>query len=397
MNFPLTYDGTQPQADFWHNKSRFRAFIGGIGSGKTFAGAMAILREPPSVGMVVTPTSDMTEEPYKTIKKISGSLLSEERRGKGDRWLKLHSGHEIYFRSADNPERLRSYNLGWFWMDEAAQLPSAEAWNIMLGRLRLKPGRGWVTTTPKGFNWLYDTFVTKASLDMSLIKAATKSNILHENREFYGSMVDKYHSQFAAQELDGDFVQIGAGLVKPEYLIAAIPPPGLPVVLGVDLAISEKSSADWTVIVAMTRDPSSGLIYIIEAERHQAAFNDVLNAIKAAAARHKPIMIAIEQTQYQAAVIQELARTTHLPVRGIRPDRDKLTRFAPLLTRYEQKMVRHDPSGTPAWLRDELLSFPEGQHDDGVDAAAYAFHALFMNTSTASAVRSTGRNWSTPI
>jgi phage terminase large subunit-like protein len=63
-------------------------------------------------------------------------------------------------------------------------------------------------------------------------------------------------------------------------------------------------------------------------------------------------------------------------VRGIRPDKDKLTRFMPLLTRYEKRMVRHDPARVPAWFREELLSFPEGQHDDGADAAALGFAAL---------------------
>ena len=397
MKFPLTYDGTPPQAEFWRSKSRYRAFVGGIGSGKTFAGAIAILRELPSVGMIITPTLDMSEEPYKTLKKVAGPLVTDERRGKGDRWMKLATGHEIYFRSADNPDRLRSYNLGWFWMDEAAQLPDDNAWKIMLGRLRLKPGKGWVTTTPHGFNWLYDLFMQNVTADMAIIRAGTKSNVLHENREFYRSVADKYHSQFAAQELDGEFVQIGAGLVKPDHILHGTPPPGLPVVLGVDLAISEREGSDFTAIVAMSRDPVSGIVYIVEAERYRCGFNEVLNHIKAAAARHRPTMIAIEQTQYQAAVIQELTRTTQLPVRGVRPDKDKLTRFMPLLTRYEQRMVRHNPAAVPPWFRDELLSFPEGQHDDGVDSSAYAFSALSVNSTTASAARSTGHQWNTPI
>jgi predicted phage terminase large subunit-like protein len=178
-----------------------------------------------------------------------------------------------------------------------------------------------------------------------------------------------------AQEVLAQFVTFGAGLVKPEHIKDGIAPAGLPVVLGVDLAISEREGADFTAIVAMSRDPGTGLVYVREAERHRAGFAAVLDLIKAAAARHNPTLIAVEQVQYQAAVVQELTRTTRLPVRGVRPDRDKLTRFLPLLTRYEQGLVRHDPSGVPAWLREELLSFPEGQHDDGVDALGLAFVA----------------------
>lgn len=177
--------------------------------------------------MVVAPTADMTEEPYKTIKKIAGPLVTDERRGKGDRWMRLQTGHEIYFRSADNPDRLRGYNLGWFWLDEAAQLRDDEVWRVMLGRLRNLPGRGWVTTTPNGLNWLYRLFVQQPDEDMSLVRAPTRSNTLHENKRFFDSVAGKYHSQFAKQELDGDFVRLGAGLVRPE-MIRAEPCPALP-------------------------------------------------------------------------------------------------------------------------------------------------------------------------
>ncbi|MCX7691777.1 MAG: phage terminase large subunit, partial [Tepidimonas taiwanensis] len=111
-------------------------------------------------------------------------------------------------------------------------------------------------------------------------------------------------------------------------------------------------------------------------ERGRYTFNEAMNRIKAAAARHRPRLIAVEQTQYQAAMVQELLRTTSLPVRGVRPERDKLTRFLPLLTRFEQHQVRLDPAGVPSAVRDELLAFPNGEHDDCVDAMSYAWMAL---------------------
>jgi predicted phage terminase large subunit-like protein len=128
----------------------------------------------------------------------------------------------------------------------------------------------------------------------------------------------------------------------------------------------------------MARDPESGIVYVKEVERGRWPFHEAQQRIKAAAARHRPKLIAVEQTQYQAAMVQELLRTTTLPVRGIRPERDKVTRFAPLLTRFEQHQVRLDPAGVPAAARDELLAFPEGEHDDCVDALAYAWVALGM-------------------
>jgi phage terminase large subunit-like protein len=179
------------------------------------------------------------------------------------------------------------------------------------------------------------------------------------------------------QEYLAKFVRFSAGMVKQEYLIDAPTPQYLPIVLGVDLAISEKETAAWSAIVAMGRDFRTGIIYIKEVERFKASFNETWNRLMAAAHRHRPEMIVIEKVQYQAAMVQEMLRKSKYAVRGVTPGgRDKVTRFGPLLTRYEQLMVRHDQSGVPGWFREDLLSFPEGKTKDGCDAAAYAYDEL---------------------
>jgi cysteine synthase len=55
--------GTEPQRLFWDNASKYRAFVGGIGSGKTYAGAAECFRQAPrTVGMVLAPTYRMLED-----------------------------------------------------------------------------------------------------------------------------------------------------------------------------------------------------------------------------------------------------------------------------------------------------------------------------------------------
>ena len=63
---------------------------------------------------------------------------------------------------------------------------------------------------------------------------------------------------------------------------------------------------------------------------------------------------------------------TRLPARKVYPDRDKETRARTLAARYEAGTVFH-VQGAPgvAEHEAELTAFPNGEHDDLVDAAVY--------------------------
>jgi len=294
--------------------------------------------------------------------------------------IEFRNGGRLDFWTMENPMKCgRGNHYARVIVDEAAHARHLQdAWEkTIIWTLADLDGDAWFISTPNGMNYFHDLYRKGLNGDPDWVSHTAPSTEnpylpsgwMEEQRELMPELV-------FSQEVLAEFVTFGAGLVKPECIMDAPAPASLPTVLGVDLAISEKEGADWTAIVALSRDPITGIVYVREAERHRAGFHDVLGRIQAAAARHRPTSIAIEQTQYQAAVVQELTRTTTLPVRGVRPDRDKVTRFAPLLTRYEQHQVRHDPAGVPAWFREELLSFPEGAHDDGVDAASYAFLEL---------------------
>ena len=70
--------------------------------------------------------------------------------------------------------------------------------------------------------------------------------------------------------------------------------------------------------------------------------------------------------------MRELLSRTHLPAVAVRPDRDKVTRARTLAARYEGGKVFHLRSAPGlADFEHELVAFPNGQHDDQVDAAVY--------------------------
>jgi predicted phage terminase large subunit-like protein len=156
------------------------------------------------------------------------------------------------------------------------------------------------------------------------------------------------------------------------------PRSGTRIAMGVDLALSTKDGADYTALVVVARD-EFGKIYVLDAVRERVDFPSALRLIRNMADKWNPKAIAIEQVAFQAVVVQELLRQTTLPIRGVTPDKDKVTRAQPLALRYEQGLVHH--AQLPSWFEDELLAFPQSKHDDAVDALVYAYQAV-MKMST---------------
>ncbi|UBQ04469.1 phage terminase large subunit [Tepidimonas taiwanensis] len=319
---------------------------------------------------------EVWEEAERTLRPVTRKSNRQTMR------IELVTGGVIDFWTLEDKDAGRGRRYHRIVIDEAAHARYLkEAWERAVSpTLTDYRGQAWFISTPNGLNYFYELFrrgEDPSYPDWESFHMPSTANPHLRPEEIEAKQRELPELVFR-QEYLAQFVTFGGGLIKPEMLVMGECPPHLRPVLGVDLAISERDGADYTAIVAMARDPDTGIVYIKEVERFRAGFHEVLTRIKAAAARHTPSIVAIEQTQFQAAVVQELARTTTLPVRGVRPDRDKVTRFAPLLTRFEQRLVRLDPSGCPAAFRDELLAFPDSANDDMVDAASYAFAALGM-------------------
>lgn len=199
------------QMRFLQCQDRFTAFIGGIGSGKTYAGCVKDLvyaAKPRTLGLVVAPTYPMLQDAtLRTFKELAGDAIIQF--NKSDLIMTIRGGGEILFRSADNPDRLRGPNLHWAHMDEGALCPPG-TWEIIIGRLRAdgKAGPCWITTTPNGRNWLYHR-----RSDMTIFRSRTQDNPYLAG-EFIKSLENAYTGEFARQELEGEFISL-EGLVYP--------------------------------------------------------------------------------------------------------------------------------------------------------------------------------------
>ena len=186
--------------------------ISGIGAGKSYAGAVKCLLyiKPKTLGLVVSPTYPMLRDAtLRTFQLICGRIITGFH--KGEMRAECVGGSEVLFRSADDPNRLRGANIHWAWIDEASLCPR-ETREIVMGRLRAdgQAGPMWITSTPKGRNWLY-----QASQEMTIFRARTEDNPYLAD-EFVSSLKAAYTGQFARQELYGEFVTY-EGLVYDEF------------------------------------------------------------------------------------------------------------------------------------------------------------------------------------
>jgi len=280
---PREFEFYREQYAFLTCEERFTAFVGGIGSGKTFAGcAKGISRcQYGGLGLIVAPTYPMLRDAtLRTFMDVAGPSVADFH--KGEMRAVVGDG-EVLFRSADDPERLRGPNLSWAYIDEAA-LCHKMTWPIILGRLREggKAGPCWITTTPKGRNWVWSEFVEKQRDNYRIFRARTEDNP-YLAEAFVSDLKTSYTGSFARQELLGEFVAF-EGLVYEEFdrevHTAPAPDAFVRVVAGVDWGYTNPA-----VIVVIGID-GDGRAYVVEEyyERRQRIAN-VVTAAKHLAAK----------------------------------------------------------------------------------------------------------------
>ena len=293
----------------------------------------------------------------------------------------LKNGGRMEFWSLEsrNPARGRKYAK--IVVDEAAHVPDLKSKYGLAIRPTLTDyaGHALFISTPAGQNYFHE--LDQRSLTRptwASFHAPSRQNPFLPAGEIEDSRLDMTSLAFA-QEFEAQYVNFEGAIIRPDWCQSGRPTDICPIILGVDLAISSKTDADYSAIVALSRHPVYGQLYVRGALRFKGTFNEILRQVVMAAERYGPVLIVIEETQFQAAVVQELLRTTTLPVLGYKPDKDKFTRFQPVAARYEQKLVYHDPD-LPAYFQDELLSFTgkDDVHDDLVDALSMAYHGITL-------------------
>lgn len=150
------------------------------------------------------------------------------------------------------------------------------------------------------------------------------------------------------------------------------------IVMAVDPAISEKTTADYFAIFVLGFD-KQGEIWELDKFRDRIGDIDVQVAKVIEMAQHwKPDRLKVESVAYQAGLARAIKRAAaaagaHLPVFEVKPDKDKFRRAVIHSANFAGGLV-HLRTDHPLFdaLVKELLDFPVGEHDDMFDAYMHA-------------------------
>lgn len=379
----LNFELHDSQLNVYNHRRRFNVVNCGRRWGKTVL-AEAVLGVNITTGdpaAYFAPTYKMLMDVWRTIKRDFADVIDDT--NESEKRITYINGGQLDFWSLDNYDAVRGRKYRRIVIDEAAMVTNLEeAWTMAIRpTLADFKGDAWFFSTPKGRNYFH-TLSERARTDetWSYFQLPTSANPHIDGTEIDAAQRELPNIVFQ-QEFLAEFIDVQGALVKREHL-THIPsdrvPKTLRIGMGVDLAISKSETADFTAIAVVGYDPDSGRRYVLDVWRGKVGFHDVVTTIRQYAEKWKPQRINIEAVQYQVAVVQDLLRKTSLPVKAIKPDRDKVTRFHGLLARYEQLLVTHVTNLDPEFER-ELLSFPIGAHDDIVDALVYAELAAVKN------------------
>lgn len=224
------------QLAFVLSRAQITVGLAGIRGGKTHAGAfktlMYAMTHPcmeDEVHLVCSPTYPMSRVPLQKLLKMLYDkslfpICPLIKYIKSERLFILSAMDgtvtRIQIVSMHDPDKIRGIKALSAWLDEGAYM-TAYAWEVIQGRLADSHGPCWITTTPDGYNFIFELYEQAiAERDAGVPLDEREVRFLHwtsyDNtfikQSGITSLAGQYDSRALAQEVEAKFVK-QAGLV----------------------------------------------------------------------------------------------------------------------------------------------------------------------------------------
>ncbi len=182
-------------------------------------------------------------------------------------------------------------------------------------------------------------------------------------------------------------VPSGGAMIRRQWLRYYDTPPErtsrMRIIQSWDCAGKEGAANSWSVCTTWLIVDKQDY-YLLDVTRGRFEYPKLRQTALALAERYDPTTILIEDTSAGIALGQELRQLGQYRVNSIQVERDKVTRLYVQAAKFEAGNV-YFPRNAPFLpdLEAELLSFPQGKHDDQVDSMtqALAFKAFGYDAS----------------
>lgn len=214
-------------------KTKYKAYVGGFGSGKTFIGCIDQLlfagQYPKTRQGYFAPTyPSIRDIYYPTFEEAAHMMGFKVDIKEANKEVHIYRGR-IYYgtiicRSMDKPDSIVGFKIARALVDEIDTLPknkADKAWNKIVARLRLVidgvENTIGVTTTPEGFLFVYNKFALEPTKSYSMVQASTYENEKYLPPDYIDTLIETYPDELIGAYLKGQFVNLKSGTVYNAY------------------------------------------------------------------------------------------------------------------------------------------------------------------------------------
>lgn len=309
-----------------------------------------------------------------------------------------HNGSKIIFTGINDNTAMTIKsisNINYCWVEEAVFL-TEYSYNILKPTIRAKNSKIFYTFNPQNKDdFLY--LKTKIKDDLCLVKKVNWNdnpffpevlnldrinNLKTMPRDMYLHVWEGEPLEYNdAQVINTDLIGYFNDKEKIKYSETFIT---------ADTAFSKKESADFSVIGCFGKYGNE--IHLLRVFKGRWEFNELENRLISAydwtSSNYKPPqLVIIEKKASGISLLQELKRTTNLPLKEVVPKTDKYSRVSDVLNELPRLRLPLDKSNPlNSWIEGfitELKMFRgdlEHEHDDQVDMMCYALQYCKNNT-----------------
>lgn len=390
------------------NKIR-KSFTGGRGSAKSVSGAINFCMrcKPGGRYFVIGPSYTMLQGTIDTFIEVAKAFrLWDDNQywtTKPPRCI-LNNGAEVHFRSGDDPRYLKGGDKAGAWIDEAQDCTEDVYW-MTEPCLRQWGKLGWMaaTFTPGSpDHWTSKTFITPSNPeDVFFIRAS-----LSENPFAPPGQYEKLKQAWASaplrirRELEGECLYLEGAEWDPSYFNTVDfeqwpkdQRQGIRVIVLDSSKGKSDKQGDYSAFVSLWFIPGNpATIYLDAYMRNDMGDAEICQQGVALYKAFNPHYFIIEneshQTDHLVTNMHKIADDQGLPMAIATVDSkiygllgggkiDKKSRIRSLTPYISERWFRFKANSDGAkLLRDQLMAFPVGDHDDGPDAAAYGIATL---------------------